>query len=358
MASNYPLYKITYTFAQNGNKKIPPATASAAGTGRFSQAKGFDQINSKPLNQGGIPPYREDFNGAFYLLSSFLKWYQQGGIMRYDATLDYELDNEIYYNGNKYRCIQANGASTTVKAPTDSAYWQNISFVGSTVLYVPQTLTTAQKQQARTNIGAISLDDVVIPAIDAVLYTAQTLTTSQQFQARANIDALSITGFNQTGITQVTADTDKLQFKTPNNTVKATVYKSQFPNLFSHLEPTVQTVLWSGDTDYTDLNLSVSFNNFDALMFIFSTNDHSPSTGGNWRYSVIPVWVLRKVITDHDFFGLNESYFNLCQDDVNWWFIDVANSTTTLLKHHADNTVHMWRVVGLRFTTTVTPENG
>ena len=358
MASNYPLYKITYTFAQNGNKKIPPATASAAGTGRFYQAKGFDQINSKPLNQGGIPPYREDFNGAFYLLSSFLRWYQQGGIMKYDATLDYELDNEIYYNGSKYRCIQANGASTTVKAPTDSAYWQNISFVGSTVLYVPQTLTTAQKQQARTNIGAISLDDVVIPTIDAVLYTAQTLDVSQQNQARANINAMSITGFSQTAISQVAEDTDKLRFMTPNNTLKATVYKSQFPNLFSHLEPTVQTILWSGDSDYTGLNLSVSFNNFDALMFIFSTNDHSPSTGGNWRYSVIPVWVLRKIITDHDFFGLNESYFDLCQDGTNWWRIDVANSTTTLLKYYDNDCIQMWRVVGLRFTTTVAPENG
>ena len=358
MASNYPLYRITYTFAQNGNKKIPPATASAAGTGRFSQAKGFDQINSKPLNQGGIPPYREDFNGAFYLLSSFLRWYQQGGIMKYDATLDYELDNEIYYNGNKYRCIQANGASTTVKAPTDSAYWQNITFVGSTVLYVPQTLTTAQKQQARTNIGAISLDDVVIPTIDAVLYTAQTLTNLQQSQARTNIGAHSTDSFNSLAITKVSADHDKIEMKNQLNAVIKTLYKSQFPNLFSHLEPTVQTVLWSGDTDYTDLNLSVSFNNFDALMFVYSTNDSSPSTGGNWRYSVIPVWVLRKIITDHDFFGLNESYFNLCQDDVNWWFIDVANSTPTLFKHHADNTVHMWRVVGLRFTTTVTPENG
>ena len=358
MASNYPLYKITYTFAQNGNKKIPPATASAAGTGRFSQAKGFDQINSKPLNQGGIPPYREDFNGAFYLLSSFLRWYQQGGIMKYDATLDYELDNEIYYNGSKYRCIQANGASTTVKAPTDSAYWQNITFVGSTVLYVPQTLTTAQKQQARTNIGAISLDDVVIPTIDAVLYTAQTLTTSQQFQARANIDALSITGFNQTGITQVTSDSDKLQCKTPNNTVKATVYKSQFPNLFSHLEPTVQTVLWSGDLNHGDIPLSTGFDNFDALMFIYSTNDLSPSTDSTWRYSVIPVWVLRKIIIDHNFFGLTENYFDLCQDDMRFWRISVAGSTSTFLKYYDNTFIEMWRVVGLRFTTTVTPENG
>ena len=245
MASNYPLYRITYTFAQNGNKKIPPATASAAGTGRFSQAKGFDQINSKPLNQGGIPPYREDFNGAFYLLSSFLRWYQQGGIMKYDATLDYELDNEIYYNGSKYRCIQANGASTTVKAPTDSAYWQNITFVGSTVLYVPQTLTTAQKQQARTNIGAISLDDVVIPTIDAVLYTAQTLTNLQQSQARTNIGAHSTDSFNSLAITKVSADHDKIEMKNQLNAVIKTLYKSQFPNLFSHLEPTVQTVLWT-----------------------------------------------------------------------------------------------------------------
>lgn len=357
MASNYPLYKITYTFAQNGNKKIPPATASAAGTGRFSQAKGFDQINSKPLNQGGIPPYREDFNGAFYLLSSFLRWYQQGGIMKYDATLDYEVDNEIYYNGSKYRCIQANGASSSVKAPTDTAYWQNITFVGSTVLYVPQTLTTAQKQQARTNIGAISLDDVVIPTIDAVLYTAQTLTTSQQNQARANINAMGLVGFSQTAITQVAEDTDKLRFMTPNNTIKATVYKSQFPNLFSHLEPTVQTVLWAGDSDHGDITLSTGFDNFDALMFIFSQNDYSPSTGGKWLYNIIPVWILKKVIIDKNLFGISE-YFDVCQQDINSWYINTQDSTTTFLKHFTDNTVHMWRVIGLRFTTTVTPENG
>ena len=357
MASNYPLYRITYTFAQNGNKKIPPATASAAGTGRFSQAKGFDQINSKPLNQGGIPPYREDFNGAFYLLSSFLKWYQQGGIMKYDATLDYELDNEIYYNGNKYRCIQANGASTTVKAPTDSAYWQNITFVGSTVLYVPQTLTTAQKQQARTNIGAISLDDVVIPTIDAVLYTAQTLTNLQQSQARTNIGAHSTDSFNSLAITKVSADHDKIEMKNQLNAVIKTLYKSQFPNLFSHLEPTVQTVLWAGDSDHGDITLSTGFDNFDALMFIFSQNDYSPSTGGKWLYNIIPVWILKKVIIDKNLFGISE-YFDICQQDVNSWYINTEDSTTTVLKHFTDNKVHMWRVVGLRFTTTVTPENG
>lgn len=47
------------------------------------------------------------------------------------------------------------------------------------VLYSPQSLTSAQKQQARTNIGASSHD--------AVLYSPQSLTTAQKQQARMNI---------------------------------------------------------------------------------------------------------------------------------------------------------------------------
>ena len=53
------------------------------------------------------------------------------------------------------------------------------------VLYSQQSLTTAQKQQARTNIGA--------SGDDAVLYSQQTLTSSQKEQARANIGAIDLT---------------------------------------------------------------------------------------------------------------------------------------------------------------------
>ena len=51
------------------------------------------------------------------------------------------------------------------------------------VLYTEQTLTDAQKTQARNNIGASSSS--------AVLYTAQTLTDAQKTQARNNIGALA-----------------------------------------------------------------------------------------------------------------------------------------------------------------------
>jgi len=52
------------------------------------------------------------------------------------------------------------------------------------VLYSPQSLTTAQKQQARTNIGA--------SGGDAVLYSQQTLTSAEKEQARANIGAIDL----------------------------------------------------------------------------------------------------------------------------------------------------------------------
>ena len=57
------------------------------------------------------------------------------------------------------------------------------------VLYSQQSLTTAQKQQARTNIGA--------SGGDAVLYSQQTLTSAEKEQARANIGAIDLaTGRN------------------------------------------------------------------------------------------------------------------------------------------------------------------
>ena len=57
------------------------------------------------------------------------------------------------------------------------------------VLYSQQSLTSAQKQQARTNIGA--------SGGDAVLYSQQTLTSAEKEQARANIGAIDLaTGRN------------------------------------------------------------------------------------------------------------------------------------------------------------------
>lgn len=125
--SKYPQHFLTAAIAESGDKTIPPSTAMEAGTGRFSQEVGFGPVNAMPIGEGGIPPKREDFNGALFLLSQFLVWYQQGGIMKYSAVLDYEPGNEVFHGSQKFRCLVANGPSTTAVAPgSDKTVWKNM----------------------------------------------------------------------------------------------------------------------------------------------------------------------------------------------------------------------------------------
>lgn len=154
--SKYPQTLLSCPIAQDGDRSAVPVTALEAGTGRLSQEEGWGRWNSLPIGEGGIPPKRDDFNSVLYLLSSFLVWYQQGGLMNYSATLDYEPGNEVLVGTVKYRCIKANGPSSTVKPPTDqanSAYWSNQD-VGEVRYDKAQSLTTSDQAQARQNIGA------------------------------------------------------------------------------------------------------------------------------------------------------------------------------------------------------------
>ena len=319
--SNYPSNKITSRFAKNGNKKVPPATAALAGSGRASQLEGFKKINATPLGQGGIPPYREDFNGIFYLFSQFLLWYQQGGIMNYDSTLDYEVNNEIYYNGTKYRCIQNNGASSTVKAPTDSAYWEVINNFGDPVRYG----------------------------------VAQSLTASQQLQARTNIDALSSGEFNTQGGVKFATDSDFLQLLSTNDNILSKMPWQTVPNVYSRNKPVVSDILWSGDLNFGDLDLSEDFTEYDALMFIGGTSDSSP--GSDYMiYNIIPVWLLKECIVNGGFSGVTIPTFEVLTSQGSWWRIDCSTSTVTSLKHWHDQGIHMWRVIGLRYTSSVSPQ--
>lgn len=320
--SNYPSDKITSRFAKNGNKKVPPSTAALAGSGRASQLEGFKKINSTPLGQGGIPPFREDFNGIFYLFSQFLLWYQQGGIMNYDATLDYEVNNEVYYNNTKYRCIQNNGASTTVKAPTDTAYWEVINNVGDPVRY----------------------------------NTVQSLSASQQLQARTNIGALGSDEFNSQGGVKFTTDSDYLQLLSTNNAILSKIPWQTIPNVYSRNKPVVTDILWSGDLDHGDLFLSEDFTEYDILMFIGGCNDSSPPDGP-YCYSFVPVWILKALIEDRSLFGSTLYYFDVLNNNYSSWRIDLATSTKTKFVHYSNAVMHMWRVIGIRYTSSVSPRS-
>lgn len=127
--SKYPQTLLSCPIAKDGDRSAVPVTALEAGTGRLSQEEGWGKWNSLPIGEGGIPPKRDDFNSVLYLLSSFLVWYQQGGIMQYTATLAYEPGNEVLSAGVKYRCLVANGPGTAkgVVAPSaDKTVWKNL----------------------------------------------------------------------------------------------------------------------------------------------------------------------------------------------------------------------------------------
>lgn len=119
--------------------KIPEAWAVAGdynaiptadpGNGLASWDYGFPVETQTPLAAGGVPPRRQDINGALYWLSTAQLWYQQGGLWQYDATENYEIGNVVEQNNAMYYCKAANGPNSTVKSPsadTAGAYWKKL----------------------------------------------------------------------------------------------------------------------------------------------------------------------------------------------------------------------------------------
>lgn len=93
----------------------------------------FPSVFSIPLAQGGRAIPRSVLNGLFKLVGDWSFYQQNGGVPTYSADFDYVVGRVILYTDNNlYKCIQANGASSTVVAPDNvsplgSDYWQQIA---------------------------------------------------------------------------------------------------------------------------------------------------------------------------------------------------------------------------------------
>lgn len=128
MATNPTL--LTMPIAENGQKNTIPATQAAAGDGLLSQSTGFPPETALPLGAGGKAPTREDFNGAFNLLSDIAFYSQKGWTFQYD-------ENQAYYkgcivmdatDGLRYECINDVAAGEILpSADTNNDYWREYS---------------------------------------------------------------------------------------------------------------------------------------------------------------------------------------------------------------------------------------
>lgn len=119
--------------AAYGDRTDIQNTPEQAGTGHISIREGWGEINSLPIADGGVPPYREDFNGALWLLSQLLVYMEHGGWFAYNASLDYLKGAEVFDSqyAVKYRALQDNGPNHGgAKALTNTAYWRKMDRSG------------------------------------------------------------------------------------------------------------------------------------------------------------------------------------------------------------------------------------
>lgn len=114
---------LTQPFAANGDKNVIPNTTAVQGA--FSQDKGFPAECSLPLGAGGVAPSRQDFNGAFNMLSSLMYYTQKGYTWHWDAGQEYFVDCVVVddTDGKMYRCINNVAAGGSVPS-TDSTNWK------------------------------------------------------------------------------------------------------------------------------------------------------------------------------------------------------------------------------------------
>jgi hypothetical protein len=111
-------------FANSGEKNVIPNSGGEV-LGNASFASGFPRVTETPIELGGVPPQRKDFNGILNVLSTFAFFAQSGGVYEYSATANYDTPAVVIYNNIFYFCLQQNGVDSVngVKAPTNTTYW-------------------------------------------------------------------------------------------------------------------------------------------------------------------------------------------------------------------------------------------
>lgn len=129
--------KLPVPFAASGDKNSIPNTSLIGITpGAASFPDGFPPLTSQAITAGGIPPTREDFNGAFFALSAAVRWLQAGGLAVYDSAFSTAIGG--YPNGAVLRRSDKLGfwVSTADNNTTDPdggspANWTSIASVRS-----------------------------------------------------------------------------------------------------------------------------------------------------------------------------------------------------------------------------------
>lgn len=117
---------------------------NATGTNYASIEEGFPEITMKAPKDGGLPPWGQDFNGMFYLMSSQTCFLQNGGLITFDqavsdkidgypqgAILDYVTAENTYV---KVKSLIDDNTYNFVTTPSyiDGEHWEEVTLAATT----------------------------------------------------------------------------------------------------------------------------------------------------------------------------------------------------------------------------------
>lgn len=110
----------------NSEKATIPVSA---GADNIDLSKLYPSAYELPLDAGGQAVGRTEMNALFSTMAENIYFQQQGGIYEYSVSIDYTVGTRVLYNGEIYKCIQNNGISSTVVAPTNTSYWTRFALI-------------------------------------------------------------------------------------------------------------------------------------------------------------------------------------------------------------------------------------
>lgn len=117
------IFKSIWAHKNTSNAPLPPETQAIPNSGRTSLETGFPPECSKPIADGGVPPYGQDFNGILRQITANLEWYSRGGQFNWDSTRSYSTPAIVGYNGAFYLAVKASKGQVPASS---TAYWKKL----------------------------------------------------------------------------------------------------------------------------------------------------------------------------------------------------------------------------------------
>lgn len=130
--NNITLDIIPQPWANGGQHASIPNNAT--GTNRASFSEGFGVITSTPIDDGGVPPNRLDFNGLGYLATAVAYFLQNGGFYTFNSSVSSQIGGYpqgaiLWYvdSGVPKYMVRSLVANNTESDLTDTTKWEPIT---------------------------------------------------------------------------------------------------------------------------------------------------------------------------------------------------------------------------------------